>query len=166
MQHDWKEGLIGLYLFAKHEKISLEGEMRNNPLYLRLNNEIEKLEEELEEYTSQYKEKLISCDTQIRNAQDELLKNWDIEDKSFKCYEGSATIRTTRSLKIDNKEMLISILQHIGKLTQCIEGWDLTYLRKLADAGLFDAEHNLVTHYDEKRNVIISAAKKGDAIKK
>lgn len=91
-----------------------------------------------------------------------LKEKWDIEGKTFKCGVGNATIRMTRSLKIDNKVRLIDTLLRIGKLIQSIKGWDLTYLRKLADAGLFDVdvgETNII-HYDEKENVVISAIKK------
>jgi hypothetical protein len=161
---DWKAVRIAVYLALAYEKRLVEEEMRKNPSLLRLKKEIEKLEEQQEMQVSRYKRELVDYDTKMRSIQDELVEGWNIDAKTFKCDVGSATMRTTRSLKIDNKEKLIIALQKMGKLTRTITtGWDLTYLRKLADSGLFDVdvgEMNIV-HYDEKRNVIIHDVKRG-----
>lgn len=156
---DWKEGMIEAYHSLEREKERVEYNMVNNLTLSKFRLEIKDIESEIEIKEGPYKVVIVELNAQMQKIREDLIERWDSEDKSFKCGAGSATIRTTRALKIDNKEMLISILQHIGKLTQCIKGWDLTYLRKLADAGLFDAdvgETNIV-HYDEKKNVVISA---------
>jgi hypothetical protein len=160
---DWKAVKIGVYLALKHEKRLVEEEMRSDPSFLQLKKEIEKLEDQQEIQISGYKRELVDYDSQMQSIRDELVEDWNIDTKTFKCDVGSATLRTTRSLKIDNEEKIISILQQIGKLTQSIIGCDLTHLRKLADAGLFDVDEGgtNIIHYDEKRNVIIRDVKNG-----
>lgn len=158
---DWKEEVIYNYCTLSTTIATYEESIQDDIRIRALVEEEDKILKEINKITESRNHAIEEAKRERDVITMELKEKWDIDGKSFKCSAGSATMRTTRALKIDNKEMLISILQHIGKLTQCIKGWDLTYLRKLADAGLFDVEHNLVAHYDEKRNVIISAAKKG-----
>ena len=151
---DWKEERIGEYCTLSMDIAKLEQSIR----------------EDIEIHVKRITEIAQTRNLDIEEAKrrqgvikGHLVEHWDIEDKTFKCNAGSATLRTTRSLKIDNKEKLISILQQIGKLAQTITGWDLTYLRKLADAGLFDVDvgGTNIMHYDEKKNVIIRDVKNG-----
>ena len=151
---DWKEERIGEYCTLSTDIAKLEQSIR----------------EDIEIHVKRITEIAQTRNLDIEEAKrrqgvikGHLVEHWDIEDKTFKCNAGSATLRTTRSLKIDNKEKLISILQQIGKLAQTITGWDLTYLRKLADAGLFDVDvgGTNIMHYDEKKNVIIRDVKNG-----
>jgi hypothetical protein len=145
----------------------VEEAMTKNTSLSKLRLQIEEAQQQLAELEQDYREDIRNCDWEMQKIKDDLIERWDIEEKSFECAEGGIKIRTTRSLKIDNKERLISTLQQIGKLTQCIKGWDLTYLRKLADVSLLDVdkgEMNIV-HYDEKRNVVISAAKNRVSVK-
>jgi F0F1-type ATP synthase alpha subunit len=159
---DWKEVNVISYLELEEEKIETEKEMANSPAIVELKEKLNAIKGEINLREFGYVSNIRNCERAMRSIKEELIKDWDIKDKSFKCAEGDITIRTTRSLKVDNKETLIGILQQIGKLTQSIKGWDLTYLRKLADAGLFDVdkEEMNIMHYEEKKNVVINAAKK------
>ncbi len=158
---DWKEEGIAAYHSLELKKEILEGSMALNPYLSNLKSQIEEIEIEVQEGEKNYRAEINECNLKMQIIRDNLIERWDIEGKSYKCDEGSAIIRTTRALKVNDKEKLISTLQQIGKLTQCIKSWDLTYLRKLADADLLDAdvgETNIV-HYDEKKNVVISNVK-------
>jgi uncharacterized tellurite resistance protein B-like protein len=160
---DWKEGVLREYHILERGRQMVAEKMAKNPSLSKLRLQIKEAQQQLAEQEQEYREDISNCNFETQKIKDDLIERWDIEGKSFECDEGGITIRTTRSLKIDNKERLISTLQQIGKLTQCIKGWDLTYLRKLADVSLLDVdegETNIV-HFDEKRNVVISAAKNG-----
>ena len=161
---DWKEEAIVQYNNLEREKVLRADEMGANQSLLKLRAHLSKLQLELADVQQQilsqegeYSKDIAVCNKQMLAIKEELANSWDIDIKVFDCDAGSATIRTTRSLKIDNKEGLISILHKIGKLTTSIKSWDLTLLRKLTDADLLDKE---VVHYDEKRNVIIGDEKK------
>jgi len=83
----------------------------------------------------------------------ELLGNWGIGDKTFKCPVGTATLRITRSLQVKDKGKLIEFLTTLKKLPEFIKTFEIAKLRKIKDAGLLEDE---VATYDEKRSVIIS----------
>jgi len=160
MKAEMKEEYIEGYLAFEQRKKEIEEEMAKDPAIVELKAKLKAVTHEIEQKESEYQGSIQLCNVSMLSRKEGLMDLWDIEGKTFKCAVGSATIRITRSLKIDNTEKLISILEKIGKLTKCIKSWDLTYLRKLADAGLFDDEE--ITHYDEKKNVIISGVKDGE----
>ena len=162
---DWKEERITKYLNLENEKKGIEKEMDEDKTILDLQRKADKIALKLQINKKEYKEEIANLDLAMCDLKDQLDVNWDLDNKTFKCVVGSATMRITRSLKIDNTEELINILEKIGKLTKCIKSWDLTYLRKLADAGLFDGEkmEEKITHYDEKRSIIIRGTKEGEA---
>lgn len=156
---DRKEVDIISYLELEEEKRAAEKEMANNPAIADLKKKSNKIKEEINIREFGYRANIHNCVSAMQSIKEKMAKEWDTEDKSVRYATGSATIRTTRSIKVDNKELLIGILQHFGKLAQCIKTWDLTYLRKLVDAGLFEGAD--VTHYEEKKNVAISGVKNG-----
>ena len=158
---DWKEEAIKEYHILERGKQMVEEEMIKNPAISKLRFQIKDAQQELTEREREYKEDVHNCDLEMQTIRDDLVKRWDIEGKSFKCDKGSATLRTTRALKVKDKVKLISSLLRIGKLTQCIKGWDLAYLRKLADADIFNVTTGDIIYYDEKRNIVISTVKNG-----
>ena len=157
---DWKEALIADCITLEIQRKEILDKDVKDVQLVKLRRRAEVLMDEIRVCESVYCKQLDEVDSKIQSMHNQLITKWDIMDKTFMCKAGIATIRTTRSLKIDSKEMLINILEKIGKLTKCIKSWGLTYLRKLADAGLFDDEK--ITHYDEKRSVIISGVKDGE----
>jgi len=96
-------------------------------------------------------------ETKMSHLKEALEERWDSQGKTFKCDTGTATIRTTRSLEIKNKVALIALLQKLDKLSDCIKGWDLLYLRKLADVGLIEPT---IAEYKEQKNAIIGGITK------
>jgi len=160
MKAEMKEGYIEGYLAFEQKRKDIVEEMAKDPIIAEVKAKLRDITLELEQKESEYLESIRLCDVSMLARKEGLIDIWgDISNKTFKCAVGRATMRITRSLKIDNTEKLISILEKIGKLTKSIKSWDLTYLRKLADAGLFDEEK--ITHYDEKRSIIINGAKEG-----
>ena len=154
---DWKEERIETYRTIEQEKELVKEKMDKDPSLSKLQVQLEDIKHHINVEERGYKEDIETYDKRLQVIKEDLVARWDTSDKSFKCDTGSATIRTTRSLKVDNEVRLIDILQRLGTLWSCIKTWDLTYLRKLADADLLD---EYVVHYDEKKNVVISAAKK------
>ena len=154
---DWKEEAIVQYRNLELKKQLVEGAMGKDLSISKLRTEIKEGEQQLEGEEMIYKADISACDAKMLAIKEELVTRWDTDAKSFNCDAGSVTMRTTRSLKIDNKEELINILQVIGKLTLSIKSWDLTLLRKLVDAELLD---ETVAHFVEKRNVVIGDEKK------
>ena len=153
-----KEELIRAYHNIEQEKKWVKEKMDKNPSLSKLRLLLEDTKHQLDVEEWGYKEDIAIYDKRLQVIKEDLMAGWDIAGKSFKCGAGSATIRTTRSLEIDNKAKLIGILQEIGKLEVCIKSWDLTYLRKLADADLFEGFG--VMHYNEKKSVVIGDVKK------
>ena len=149
------------YLAFEQRKKEIEEEMAKDPAIVELKAKLKAVTHEIEQKESKYKVGIQLCDAEMSARKEILIDMWgDSSDKTFKCAVGSATMRITRSLKIDNTEKLINILEKIGKLAKSIRSWDLAYLRKLADAGLFNELE--VTHYDEKRSIMIRGAKEGE----
>ena len=84
----------------------------------------------------------------------ELVETWsDTEEKTFECDAGTATLRTTKSLNIRDKEKLVAFLELNKKLTNFIKSFEITKLRKIKDAGMIEDE---IATWDIKRNVAIS----------
>jgi hypothetical protein len=160
---DWKEEVISEYISYQNGLLYVTQKRSEDPILKELKEEKEAIERKLNEAYKPYEVEIADYLLHIEEMKQKLITRWDIKDKTFKCDTGSATIRTTRSLKVDNQELLIGILQHFGKLAQCIKSWDLSYLRKLADADLFEGAD--VIHYDEKKNVVISGVKTGENVK-
>jgi ASC-1-like (ASCH) protein len=159
---DWKEEIIGDYLAIEREKKLMQEEMAKDPAISKFKSGIEDIERQLQVHERIYTEKIHNYETQMQYLKEELVERWDSDDKSFKCEAGSVTMKTTQSLNIKDKKGLISKLQQLDKLTECIKGWDIRYLRKLVNVGLFD---DSIVSYDEKRNVVIAGTKSGEATK-
>jgi len=154
---NWKEELIIEYLALGHEKERVEEEMMNDPQIGELDASIQKMVQEAEVLKRGYIDRIRDYQIKMSKLKVDFVERWDSQDKSFKCNTGNATIRTTRSLKIRNKEELILILQKMDKLADCITGWDLSYLRKLVDVGLIKMA---IANYEEKQSVTIGATRK------
>ena len=103
-----------------------------------------------------YNEEIADIASDIDDLHAILIDGWDIDDKTYECEAGSATIRTTKSLRITNKKGLIATLFDLGQLPECIRTWNLSYLRKLKDVNLIGDE---IASYDEHQNVVIKEAR-------
>lgn len=159
---NWKEINIEDYLVAEHKKKLIQEQMINNPDIQKYKSQIEDSEQQLQMHESVYKERIHNLETYMQYLKNDLVERWDSNDKSFKYEAGSVTMKTTRTLNVNDKKALISKLQQLGKLPECIKGWDIRYLRKLADVGFLD---DSIVSYDEKRNVVITGTKSGEGTK-
>ena len=112
--------------------------------------------DKIAELEQPYNDKILDIDSNIESLQKNFVDAWDSTDKTYECKTGTATLRTTKSLKINRKEELINVLLNIGKLPECIRSWNLSYLRKLKDVGMIDDE---IANYQEHQNVIIKENK-------
>ena len=112
--------------------------------------------DKIAELEQPYNDEILDIDTNIESIQKNFVDAWDSTDKTYECKTGTATLRTTKSLKINRKEELINVLMNIGKLPECIRSWNLSYLRKLKDVGMIDDE---IANYHEHQNVIIKENK-------
>lgn len=84
---------------------------------------------------------------------EDILDNWDnLEEKTFKCEAGSATLKTTRSLRIQDKKGVIDLLLSLKKLPDFIKSFEIAKLRKIKDAGLIE---DSVAAYVEKKSIVM-----------
>ena len=157
---NWKEVLINDYIaigttITEHEEL-LRGDEKLNTL----KKQREKIADEIREHSRRLTDLIDEAKMKQISIKDQLTEKWDIEGKTFKCDTGSATLRTTKSLiVVDNYDLITRLAGILGsdvEACKCIRTFDLSVIRKYMDADLID-QH--IAHYDEKRNVVISAVK-------
>lgn len=157
---DWKQINIERYLSLKHEKVLMDLEMVRDPAISKLIAEIEAAKEQVAALELGYKAKIQEYESKMADLKDQLKQNWDIEDKTFKCPVGNATLKTTKSLIVTSKSGLIqrltAIFEDATKACDCIRSFDLSAIRKYMDADLINEK---IAHYDKKQSVIITEAR-------
>jgi ActR/RegA family two-component response regulator len=148
----WKEVLINDYLALRLIVAKYEQSIQYDTRIMALVEEEDKILKEINEIAESRNHAI----EEARRKQDgitmQLKEKWDIEDKTFECNGGIATIRTTKSLIIADKKRLVTVLLDIGKLPEAIRSWNLSYLRKLKDVDMIE---DTIAHYDEHQNVVI-----------
>jgi len=102
-----------------------------------------------------YTDKIAEIDANIKDVHMILLHDWDIEEKTFKCKAGSATVRTTKAVHVIDKRGLITTLLNLDKLPECIRSLNLSYLRKLIEVDLIPFKYAC---FEEHKNVVIKGA--------
>ena len=149
---DWKTERITEY--AKLENtINIETrELVTDPERSRLLKEQEILRAQILDIERPYNKNIEAAQQQQAGIKAELVDRWYSEDKTFECAAGTATLRTTKSLHIWNKEKLIDFLVTINKLSNFIKSFEITKLRKIKDAGMLENE---IATYDEKKSIAI-----------
>ena len=159
---DWKEVDIISYLELEEEKTAAEREMVNNPAIAKLQEKRNAITEEMNVREFGYRANIHNCESAMHSIKEKLIKEWDIEDKTFKCDVGTATVRTTKSLIVtDNFGLIDRLTEILGsgvRACECIRTFELSTIRKYMDADLFAKD---IAHYDEKKNVIIRDVKNG-----
>ena len=157
---DWKQVHLERYLSLEREKRLMDVEMATDPAISKLHSEIETSKELLNSFESGYKTKIHDYEIKMEDLKERIKQNWDIEDKTFKCPVGNATLKTTKSLIVISKSGLIqrltAILEDATKACDCIRTFDLSIIRKYMDADLIDEK---IAHYTKKQSVIITEAK-------
>jgi hypothetical protein len=149
---NWKDQAISEHIALQRRKKTIERERGEDEDILNAALLMKKAVEKITELELPYNNTLLEIDTLIEKLEERFTEGWDVPEKTYKCDTGEATLRTTKALKINNKESLITLLSDIGKLSECIRSWNLSYLRKLKDVDLID---DTIAHYDENQNVIV-----------
>ena len=152
-EQDWKEARINQYTLAEGAKQEIQNNMTELPEIIELERGIAYKQDQLRHIKQPYLDKILECDQLRTGIKLELADKWDVEEKTFECNAGSATLRTTRSLIIRNKQKLIEFLALNKKLSEFIKSFEITKLRKIKDAGLLESE---IATWDEKRSISIS----------
>jgi len=136
------------------KKIAIEiHEMDTDPVLNKHYKAISEHRGKIKELEEPFRRNIQAAREQQTGIKAELVDEWlSTEDKTFECNAGTATLRTTKSLHIRNKEKLIAFLKLNNKLIEFIKSFEITKLRKIKDAGLLDDE---IATYDEKRNIAI-----------
>jgi hypothetical protein len=153
---NWKEERIADCIALQKEKKSLERQRAEDQEIKNAAILMKKAADKISELERLYTEKIDDIASDIDTLHDLFIDKWDIVDKTYECEAGSATIRTTKSLRISNKKELIATLFDLGKLPECIRTWNLSYLRKLKDVDLIG---DGIASYDEHQNVVIKVAR-------
>jgi hypothetical protein len=153
---EWKEVLINDYftidaVIAEHEKALRDDKKLNT-----LKKQRDKIEDEILEHSRTLTNLIHEAEMKRISIKEQLTKKWDIEDKTFKCDTGSATLRTTKSLIVTDKMALVGrlaeILNNEQKAFDCIRSFDLSTIRKYMDVDLIAG---YIAHYDKKQSVVI-----------
>ena len=152
---DWKAEAIAEYARLEKE-IALETHgMDTDPELNKLGKERTILNKKFEEIEAGYRENIRAAQQQQAGIKLELVDNWYGEEKTFECSAGTATLRTTKSLKIQSKQKLIDFLVLNKKLVDYIKTFEIAKLRKIKDAGFLGDE---VVSYDETKSIAIKIA--------
>lgn len=154
-KQDWKEERIAEYARLGQQINIVTHNLVTDSVRNRLIKEEQKLAVERKQLEENYLKNIRAAQEQQAGIKLELAEKWDIEEKSFECASGTATLRTTKSLKIQNKEKLIDFLVLNKKLVDFIKSFEITKLRKIKDADLLGDE---IASYDEKKSVAIKIA--------
>ena len=158
-EQDWKETRIVEYA-RLGEAIEWETyEMDQDSTLRQAIEDYQGLGELVKQAKSGYLTKIENMQQQQAGIKLELAEKWNIPEKTFECNAGTATLRTTRSLIIRNKQKLIEFLTLNKKLSEFIKGFEITKLRKIKDAGLLENE---IATWDEKRSISISLTKEAE----
>ena len=152
-KQDWKVELIAEYAKLENE-IALEmHEIGTDPDLIKLMKEQAKLNDMIALTKGIYAKNIEAAQQQQAGIKLKLAEKWDIDEKTFECIIGTATLRTTKSLHIKSKEKLVAFLELNKKLTEFIKSFEITKLRKIKDAGMIEDE---IATWDIKHNVAIS----------
>ena len=151
-KQDWKTERITEYAKLEKEEVTIKHEMSAD---IGLNKLIQKrsdLDTVIKFAEKSYFKNIEAAQQQQAGIKLELVDRWYGEEKTFECAAGIATLRTTKSLKIQSKQKLIDFLVLNKKLVDFIKSFEIAKLRKIKDAGFLGDE---VVSYDETKSIAI-----------
>ena len=152
---NWKEEAITDYVELEGERVTLEQARAEDQEIKNVEITMKKVVDMLSVLEQPYSTKLLEITQGIEKIKGAIIEGWDITDKTYECDVGTATVRTTKSLRISDKKQLILTLLKIDKLPEAIRTWNISYLRKLKDVDMIDDQ---IASYDEHQNVVIKGA--------
>lgn len=150
---NWKEVKIAEYSELEHEIGAIACEMATDKDLSKLTLERNKLSKAIIMMQSLYTLQIEAKQQTQAGIKAELIDNWDVTGKTFECDAGTATLRTTKSVRIRSKAKLIDFLSLNKKLTEYIKAFDTSKLRKIKEAELIGSD---VIDWDERKSVAIS----------
>ena len=157
---NWKEEAIAKYAELEAQKKAVLVTMLEDNDLKTARISVENAAAHLSAFEEAYNDEIEELNAEIENIRISLQTDWDIEDKTYKCAAGSATIRSSKALVITDNgglmDRLTEILSDRRKAYGCIRTFDLTTIRKYMDVGLI-AGH--IAHYDKKQSMIIKGAR-------
>ena len=153
---NWRTDKIVEYARAEADKIRTQKNMTEIPEVVELEEDIAYKQEQLKHIKQTYLDKIFQCEQVQTDIKAALVDGWKAtEEKTFECDAGTATLRTTKSLNIRDKEKLVAFLELNKKLTDFIKSFEITKLRKIKDAGMLGDD---IATYDEKKSIAIQIA--------
>lgn len=146
------ESLIGKYVLEQKEREIVQRDIDSNPSLITLLAQLEEINKEIEKILIPYKDNLNTINSSMDNILKSVEENWDQEAKSYKCDAGIATLRTTKSLEIVNKDKLVDFLTRNNILNKNIKTFDTSQLRKIKDSGLLEDD---IAKWNNKKSINI-----------
>jgi len=149
---NWKDKVIVECIRLQQQRTAIQDLRAKDEQISMLETKKKEIDEDISALECGYIDSIDKVDTLIEEQRNLLIDEWDILEKTYKCEAGTATVRTTKSLKIQDKKGLVQTLMGIGKLPEAIRSWNLSYLRKLKDVDMIS---DMVATYEEHQNVVI-----------
>lgn len=157
VEENWKEKLIAEYVLLQKENENILQEMTNNQELSILMGQYREITRKADALKKPYHVRQGNIDDRVRHVKELLIESWDIEERTYKCDIGIATLRITKSLIIKNKTQLMQRLsevltRHFAEACEYIKTFDLTKIRKIKEINLLD---DAIVSWDEKKSVAI-----------
>ena len=152
-KENWKERALVEYAILAERMQDTTSLMRADPELNAFTKERELLDHKIDRAAQGYRNIIEEVKHQQADLRAALTSGWDTQDKTFKCPTGTATLRTTRSLQVKDKEKLIEFLTTLKKLPEFIKSFETAKLRKIKDAGLLEEE---IATYTKLESISIS----------
>ena len=153
---DWKREKIGDYRALSAIVAGQKQSITEDNRIEKLKNVITSANEEIQKLSKDREATISEAIKEQRMIKMELLDHWDIDKKTYACDMGSATLRTTKTLEINDQNAILIWLFKLERLESAIRTLDTTYLRKLKDADMIP---DSMAYYDSRTNVAIKEAK-------
>lgn len=134
---DWK--IQTIELLAENQK-------KLDDLKIMMDNDtkLQTLKDELKELQSYYAKLKKPYEKVKKDLKTKVLNDWDINDKTFKCENGSLTKKTHKVLKISNKKNFLDWIIK-SENDSYLNGIDITFDKKMFET-LFET-HDISTDY-------------------
>ena len=143
------DSLIEEYISEQKEREIVQLDIDSNPSLITLLAQRETINKEIEKILIPYKDNLNTINSSMDNILKSVEENWNQEGKSYKCDAGIATLRTTKSIKIVNKDELVDFLTRNNILNKNIKTFNMSQLRNIKKSGLLEDD---IAKWDEKKS--------------
>jgi len=153
---DWKREKIGDYRALSAIVVDHENDLENDYEIQALRERQKDIAFTIERLSNDREMTIAEAKEEQQMIKMELLDHWDINEKTYKCDVGSATLRTKKTLEINDQNALLAWLFKLERLESAIRTLDTAYLKKLKDADMIP---DAMAYYDTTTNVAITETK-------